>query len=176
VKNDSTFKKQKCEQNRHFFNLPPHNSGLNLILIIYDNHSSIDVKRKLDGRIASLVALNTTLCKYSTISHLIQSSMLGWIVIWHFEKCKQWLYFFILNHGFALRKQMENECKLNQFVFPFHHNPFNNLLRNKIPTYLHIKLFIQHMLIWFQRVGIPSYQTHKCNWGLPLANIFPQRI
>lgn len=40
--------------------------------------------------------------------------------------------------------------------FSFHQNPFNNLLPNKILTYLRIQLFIKHMLICLQKIKIPT--------------------
>ncbi len=40
--------------------------------------------------------------------------------------------------------------------FSFHQNPFNNLLPNKTLAFLHIQLFIKHMLICFQKLKIPT--------------------
>jgi len=39
---------------------------------------------------------------------------------------------------------------------PFHQNPFNNLLPNKILPFFHIQLFINHMLIHFLKNKFPN--------------------
>jgi hypothetical protein len=64
------------------------------------------------------------------------------------------------------------QSKLNEFFFPFHHNPFNNLFPNKIFVPLYIKLLIGHMLIFkrstnhlFSHPQVqlwPSFCQHTC--------------
>lgn len=71
------------------------------------------------------------------------------------------------------QKQVENKNKLD-FFFPFHHNLFNYLLPNNILAFLHIQLFINHVLNSFLKIEIPHYYTHKCNYGLPSTNMFPK--
>jgi hypothetical protein len=53
-----------------------------------------------------------------------------------------------------------------------HRNPFNNMLLNRIFALMHIKLFVDNMLIGFQKVKILYYQTLGCNSGLLLINMF----
>jgi hypothetical protein len=71
--------------------------------------------------------------------------MLGWVVGILKNANNNSIYSYLI---MGLRKERKWEMSTNWTnFFSFDHNPFNNLLPNKIPAYLHIKPFIEHKLI-----------------------------
>jgi hypothetical protein len=50
------------------------------------------------------------------------------------------------------------------------------MLPNRIFAFMHIKLFVDNMLIGFQKVKILYYHTLGCNSGLLLINMFLQGV